>query len=90
MNRYDTPGRYRAETLPGAALLMFQPQTPVERELLAECANRARETGDGIATILAAAERYWEMHGKALLPRGWKARATAARRMIDRWVRYNG
>ena len=90
MNRYDTADLYRAESLPAFAVTMFQPQTAIERELLAECATRAKVTGDGIATIVAAAERYWETHGKALMPRGWKARATAARRMIDRWVRYNG
>lgn len=90
MNAYNTTGRYRAETLPAAALIMCQPQTALEREILAECATRARETGDGIATILAAAESYWQSHGKALMPRGWKARVNATRRMIDRWARWNG
>jgi len=87
MTTYDTPELYRADSIPGYLVEMFAPRTPVERELLAECASRARVAGEGVATILAAAETYWHTHGRSQNPRGWRARATAARRMIDRWSR---
>ena len=58
--------------------------TPVERELLAECETIARDTHAPLAEVLGAAVRYWETTGRRVEPRRWKARAAAARRLLDR------
>lgn len=58
-------------------------RTPVERELIAECHQRATETGQRIGFILMDAEVYWRGAGRLIHPRRWRSRAAACRRMLD-------
>jgi len=61
----------------------YNAKTKVERDLIAECHQRAQETGLSIGFILMEAERYWLDIGRIVEPRRWKSRANACRRMLD-------
>ena len=58
--------------------------TRLERELLEECRTVANGTGASLVDVLVDCHRFWITAGRALQPRGWVARANAAKRLLAR------
>jgi hypothetical protein len=56
----------------------------LERELLEECRTIAAHSGAALVDVLRDCHRFWITAGRALQPRGWVARANAAKRLLAR------
>lgn len=66
------------------AKTMFRPATAVEVELLGECFVIATSNGIRLGDVIGDALKFWTGPGRSMRPRQWKARAEAARRLLDR------
>ena len=62
--------------------------TRVERELLAECRMIAAAESMELADVIRDAHTFWIGPGRLINPRGWVARAAAAKRLVARQINY--
>ena len=62
--------------------------TRVERELLAECRMIAAAESMELADVILDAQKFWIGPGRLINPRGWVARAAAAKRLVARQINY--
>lgn len=62
----------------------FRPMTATERELLRDCEQVATMHGIDVAEVIADAVKWWSRSGRAIHPRQWRSRVTAAEKLLAR------